>query len=281
MKSKLQGLFVLLLFVAFASNAQPIIKAAEFNPVIGDNFKWQGTKVISTIPSLSGANKVWDFSNLVDTGSVTTMSFVSPNGKYYSDSFPNANIVLLASQDNSTQLQYDQTDNNGWGVIAYVNLDTTNGHHQSIESNSPRSPYFVYPLTMGTTYTGTHQNKYSVDIPSTYQNIQTSYDTIMGIGYGTLKLPNASYNNVLCVYSGGDYFFVTNGIHFPLLNISKRGDNNTSSWKANYNSGIASIAPILSDTGFNPRIGDSYTLQNTRYLNSNIRCQQSNFDRVR
>jgi len=270
MNKKLQGLFLCLLVGVIVSNAQPIINASGFNPVIGDNFKWQSTKVISTIPSLSGSNKVWDFSNLVDTGSVTIMSFVSPKGKYYSDSFSNANIALLASQDNSTQLQYDQTDNNGWGVIAYVNLDTTNGHHQSIESNTPRAPYFVYPLTIGTTYTGTHQNKYSLDIPSTSQNIQTSYDTIMGIGYGTLKLPNATYSNVLCVYSGGDYFFVSNGIHFPLLNISKRSDNNISWWKANYNSGIASIAPILTDTGFNPRIGDSYTLQNTKYLNSNI-----------
>ena len=101
MNQKLQNLFFLFLLGTIGVKAQPVITAAGFNPVIGDSYKMQETKVLDSIPKVSGKDLVWDFSNLIDSGSTSLLSFVSPKGQSGSDSFTNADITLVSSEVSS------------------------------------------------------------------------------------------------------------------------------------------------------------------------------------
>ena len=273
MKKKLQGIFFCLLLGGIATNAQPVLTAVGCNPVIGENYQWQSTKRLTTVPSFYGANNVWDFSNLVDSGSVRFMSFVSPKGVLFADSLPNANIVLINSGYTETgkyksQYQFDQTDNNGWGTLAAFQLDTTdggtnNGLLQNVETNSPRHPLTAFPMSFGTTYTFTHQNMFYT-FPSTNNSPTTHHDTITGIGYGTLKLPYGTFDSVVCVLQDDGYSFHTNGIHFPLLYVALNKKD------TRYLKSKDTKAPIITDTGLNPRVGENFIIQDTKYLSTII-----------
>ena len=81
MKQKLQNIFFLFLLGTIGAKAQgPVITATGFNPQIGDSYKMQSTQRISTVVDLYGANKLWDFSSIKDSGLAKIFSFVSPTG---------------------------------------------------------------------------------------------------------------------------------------------------------------------------------------------------------
>ncbi len=222
---------------AIATNAQPVITADGVNPVIGEIFNFQETKTFSTPLTLSnfaGANKVWDFSRLADISSVFIVSFISPKGLLGSDSFPNSNIALILNSD-SSYIEYGQTDSSGWWIIGDITSFSIQGQIDSIHTYTPRCPYLTTPSTYGTYYTD------SVNVYNGYLTTKL-YDTLIGVGYGTLKLPNnGTYNNVLCLYEndgngGSGYVFVANGYHVPLLLIISTNVNNNN-WFARYYAG--------------------------------------------
>ena len=240
MKQKLQNILFLFLLGTMGVNAQgPVITAEGFNPQIGDKIKLQNTNTSSvTPPDAGGANRVWDYSNLKDAGTVGLINFVSPKGLPYSDSFPTAN---LATADDTTNIEYWQAGNKGWGQVGYI-FKSTSGNINLHRAN-PITNFIVYPMSYKKIYTDSvlaYDNYYDGSTWTT--SYTTLYDTLHADGYGTLKLPGATYNNVLRVFSysgtssgsngGGTYFFYANGIHFPLLFLSA----NTS-----YNNGVITI----------------------------------------
>ena len=144
MKRKLQGIFILLLVGTIATNAQPIITAAGFNPVIGDKFKLQATKEIIANPSsFNGSNQVWDFSNLVDSNVVYSYSIVSPQGLAFADSFPTSNIAYYSY---GSSIEFDRVDSTGWGQVGYAYFDSNQNRYSGLDKYTPKYPYMVYPI---------------------------------------------------------------------------------------------------------------------------------------
>jgi len=227
-----------MLVVIIRLNAQPVITASGFNPVIGDKYKWQTTKYTTSVPPINGANQTWDFSGLIDSGTVTIVSFTSPKGLFYADSFPNANLALHFTGDNNS-LEYDITSSKSWGQVGYISLDTTNGRTKSLNRYSPSRPYINYPMTFGTKYIDSVNSYYSHIPPDNYNSSYTYNDSLIGVGYGTLKLPSGTYNNVLCMNLGwNNYWFVANGYHLPLLAIYQDNYNGIIRWNASYYAGV-------------------------------------------
>ena len=250
MKLKLQNLLFLFLFGAMGAKAQPVITAAGFNPQVGDKIKWQYTHSSSvTPPDSGGANRIWDYSNLKDSGNVSVINIESPIGLEYADSFPTANIAV---RFDTLNIDYWQTSNKGWGDVG---VNTFNSGSISLYKINPIQNYIVFPMSYKKVYTDSISINYSYyDGTSWTSNISTQYDTLIADGYGTLKLPGATFNNVLRVFNhsgtssgsngGGEYFFYTNGIHFPLLVISSNtsydnGVETITSWIADYYKGTA------------------------------------------
>jgi len=245
MNKKLQALVLVLIvyLMAIGANAQPIISDTGFNPRIGESHLWQQTNFhSSTLPNVTGPNKVWDFSNLKDTGIASIISFVPTKGVKMVDSFPTSNLVLKGTSWQS--IEFDKTTSTFWGQVGYYYHDSGSSY-SNLERYTPARPYMIYPMSYNKIYTDSIIVNY---IDSPYNaSISTSYDTLIGVGYGTLKLPKATYNNVLLVKNaqgnlGTSYWFVTNGVHFPLLILGynyydSNGIITDSSWGATYNAG--------------------------------------------
>ena len=258
-----QTLILLFIFGIAKSIAQPVITAAGFNPQIGDQFKIQETKIIHTIPVLSGSNSVWDFSNLKDSGAPKITKFISPANLLGKDSFPGAN---LATRDSSAypyngntwffQNSFFTTSQQSWnfnGVHESKNI--TKDNNTAIWT--PAQPFMVYPMYYGKSFTDSIQASYSSS--DGYWSSHPQFDTLIGVGYGTLKLPTATYSNVLCVYESNNqvinasyaeritsYWFITNGIHYPLLKLEYNTSNDT--WWVSYYSGIPLPLQIVAFT---------------------------------
>ncbi len=247
MKLKLPVLFYSLLITISFVSAQPIITAAGFNPQIGDNYKIQNTTFYSTsVPIVEGPDQIWDGSSLVDSGAAFTYSFISPKGLPGSDSLPLANLAIK-DISSAASYSYFQITSGKWGWAGHYFKDSAIGKSH-FERNSPSAPYMFYPITYNQSKTDTILDYNSwVDNGNLVSNTSKGVNTVSGVGYGTLLLPHANYNNVLCVKIQGanslDYWFVANGIHCPLLQLtSNRTDSNNNNirtdWTAIYYSGI-------------------------------------------
>ena len=260
MRKKLQSLFFLFVFGILGANAQPIITAEGFNPQVGDKIKRQNAKISSVIsPDSGGANRVWDYSNLKDSGAISVINVISPEGLPYVDSFPTANMAAIFD---TTSFEYWQTSNKGWGQVGNY-YKSPSGSIMLNRANSIVN-YIVYPMSYKKVYTDSisiNFNNYDGNFWPQY--IYTQYDTLNADGYGTLKLPGVTYNNVLRVFShsgtssssfgSGIYFFYANGIHFPLLVLSSNTSYNNgietiASWNAQYYKGNALPIEISSFT---------------------------------
>ena len=249
MKQNIQNIFFLFLLGTIGVNAQgPVITAAGYNPRIGDSYKLQTAKTILSIPNLSGINKVWDFSNLVDSSAPVIISFISPKGQLGVDSFPTANILELES-DFPNSKYYIRTSDSSWGQVGYYFYDSLNIYPTNVNLDNPQFTNMVYPMTVNTKYYDSAVVYYG---GLGYPSHHTYYDTIIGVGYGILKLPSVTYDSVVCVYNNGSFWFIVNGVHCPLLIIAKSyynyGGGWTGLWRAIYNAGTPLPLQITSFT---------------------------------
>ena len=254
MKQKLQNLFFLFLLGTIGANAQgPVITAAGVNPVIGESFKVIFANANSVnAPDTGGANRVWDYSSLQDSA-YATISVVSPKGLLFADSFPSSDLALQIAIDTIREIEYDQANTTSWGflgLVSYINVNDTNS--MEVDIYNPKQNEIVYPMSYKKLYTDSliYQDYFYTDGNLTdYDPSNLQYDTLFADGYGTLKLPNATYTNVLREYSGqgydgnGEYDFYVNGVHWPVLVLNSYVDSAYNAyWMAYYYGGA--ILPI-------------------------------------
>jgi len=248
MKKTLQNfLFCLFIIIAIDVSAQPKITAAGGIPVLGDKYLIQATYISpNNAPKTSGANQVWDYSNLADSSTAGIVSMVSPSGLPGATKFPTANI---AWQD-PIQGSYIYSNNQSKTTFGELGEYTTATNWGTF---SPQLTRVSFPMTYGTTYADTAS---FIGATTTGFYIKV-YDTLTADGYGTLKLPhNASYNNILRIkvaltlvlyYNGAPfttttsyfYQYVQEGIHYPILELSTSANN----FSAQYYAGIP--VPLL------------------------------------
>ena len=294
MKQKLQNLLFFFLLGTMGANAQgPVITADSINPIIGANFKWQLTSVSSVNPPDSGgANKIWDYSNLKDSASLR-FSLVSPKGLLFADSFPTANIAEVYYVDTFKFIEYDKFSSSQWGVLA--NLPNVNNPNSiEIDFNVPYKNLMVYPMSFKDLYTDSilKEMSYFDGSVNSYPTIHKQYDTLYADGYGTLKLPNATYTNVLRIhsmisYGSQSYLFFSNGVHWPLLVLNPKGviyngGQDITSWSAQYYKGTILPLQISSFTAAwqnkTPHLQWSATnTENTKQFNIQRSTDSKNF----
>ncbi len=182
--------FVLIICNWQTAFCQPILTASNSTPVAGDEFIvyiCPGSDCSGSVaqPGASGANVVWDFSNLSGTKQVDTVRYVSCASTPYCSKFPGSN---LASIQGSNLYAYYAIDTNQFAVTGTFANGDTNYYAGDVE--------LQYPFTYNSAYTVYF---YSHSLPDT----NYAHDTITVVcdGYGTLKLPTATFNNVLRVHS--------------------------------------------------------------------------------
>jgi len=252
MKKALQNfLFTVLLTITIGAIAQPTITAKGGIPVIGDKYLVQAAySGTSCAPTTSGANQVWDYSNLTDSGAVATVGIVSPIGLPGESMFPSATIAWHDPSDGS-YVYCNNTSNTTLGEMGVYTSPTNWGIF------TPKITRITFPMTYGNKFADTAlfvgANTSVVDVKVT--------DTVFADGWGILKLPhNAIYNNILrikvrltlSIYSSGYYFtstssdfyeFVQEGIHYPILLLNSTPNSSVVNWSAQYYVGLP--VPLL------------------------------------
>lgn len=210
--------FYPLLFTALALGftvaAQPSLTQSNQGAVVGQSFTYgQEFSFDVPDPGEAGANKTWDLTSIVTAGGTGT--WLAPSSDPNSSHYPGATVTL---QGYFFKVSSSKFEFMGVYSDAQTNLIYTNTEEQ-----------LHYPFTYGNTYSDTWAaSGLSQGSPFT----RTGTTTVTADGYGTLQLPNNTYNNALRVhfkevyhdnvglsYINDEYFWYVPGIHYYVASV--------------------------------------------------------------
>lgn len=178
---KIYLLFLLNVAFQFAKS-QP---AVSFAPQIGDVVTTEYALTTGISQGAGGANMTWDYSNLMDSATAGTIYFKSAAGTPYVADFPGAQFTAEL------------------GDTLFSYYETVSGTPAILGVESP-SAEFVYAHPLATlvnpfTYPDSFIDSVTLFLEKPFTGNSKLLDTTMVTGYGTLKLPGSTYNNVLQV----------------------------------------------------------------------------------
>ena len=178
----MKKVYILFLFNATFQFAisQPVVSTP---PKIGDQVTNEYAHTTGILPGAAGANLTWDYSNLMDSATVGTVNFVSAATTPYVSDFPGAQIATVVED---TLFSYIETIAGGPAGLG-------------LESSSEKFVYahplitLLYPFT----YPDSFDDSVTLFLIKPLIGYSKLLDSIKVTGYGTLKLPGNTYNNVL------------------------------------------------------------------------------------
>jgi hypothetical protein len=213
---------VILLALVVNSYAQ-ISLTSTSNPVLGDIYTKCLADTNGIQPGPAGANQTWDFSNLQISTVKSIVKYVDPTTTTYGSKFPSA---TLAAEENLPIKNYIYMTTSANDIIIKGTADTLYQPDYSLNNHI----YITYPFSYDSVLSDTYLGTFTIAGTPLSRNGTWS---LKGDGYGTLKLPSGTYNNVLrlhAVQKNNDVFFTTTITtdawysaidKFPLLLITK------------------------------------------------------------
>lgn len=184
MKISLQNI-IILSAVVFSSKsiAQPVLTAANSNPVVGDMFVSKTTNYVA--PGSAGVAQTWNLSAMIASGT-TNYTVVSSASTPAAASFTNSNVCLSGG---GTYLYYKTSAalQQNYGTIPTPTL---------IMSYSNPENLLSFPFNYANTFTDTWATTFTNGI--TFYRTGTS--TVTADGYGTLTTPAGTFGNAMRVH---------------------------------------------------------------------------------
>lgn len=171
--------------------AQPEITRSHFWQV-GDRFTRVALDVSAVTPGNAGANQVWDFSARTSLLEPTqTIEMISASAAPHIDAFPGTTAVELSVTNGVARYHYWSLDDERMRYLG----GELNG---TLVTYSESANVLEWPLRFESTSTDTFESGMVV------QGLEISRNGSFNVevdGYGTLRLSNGSYENVLRVKS--------------------------------------------------------------------------------
>lgn len=193
---------LLLVFLAFFSFnyafAQPVLTAANINPVVGDVYKFNS--LVAQVDTLqNGPNVTWDYSSLVpyDTGTIVATTTVGTG-------IPSADIRFLGPP---------------FAINYYYKFDLTKFEYAGLENPTGINIYTDPEILLNFPFQ--YNDSFSDFLSSNWPGpSQFQYGTVYSKadGYGTLILPTGTYTNALRVKS--NYYLKDSTPGFPATDFS-------------------------------------------------------------
>ena len=179
---KLITLFLLCLSVNLSAQ---ITLTSAYNPVPGNTDKSIGCDTTGITQGNSGANQTWNYSSLVRVDS-TVNTWVASNTTPYAAQFPTSDV---ASTSDNAEYSYFTTSSSSF---------LYNGYGGAFQVNSYSNPETLleYPFTYNSNFSDTYSSVYNNGVANSYLN---GTITSTGDAWGTLILPNGTFNNALRV----------------------------------------------------------------------------------
>ena len=212
-----KNLTIIALNLAFftAAQAQPVINNGNNMLPVGSTDSIAVVTSASTSPGSAGANITWDFSALMPTVAGSA-KIVAPSATPYAATFPTATyaIELTPVGAPGSVYEYYNISSSKWDIVGSgYSVATPSGNYTP--NNKTMIPF---PFTYNQSVTDTFQK-----MSSSVSTMTVTYD-----GYGTLKTPYKTINNVIRVkrdFGGTDYFYDWFSVN-PLVIVANY-DNNT------------------------------------------------------
>jgi|GEM_PF-2597989 len=180
---------------AVAVHAQsPTITSAN-NFVIGDKQITLTADSVGIYEGPAGTNLSWDFSKLKQDSAMDSsfVRYVDPKKTAYSGDFNSADIAGQDSSHSGLSYTYYDMTNSGVNVLGYASYDSAAMSANVIKYTDVLTQ-ITYPVSYGYTYHDTYSTGTSSGQSGTY--IRGSIN-IKADAYGTLKIRNKQYDNVL------------------------------------------------------------------------------------
>lgn len=185
MKTALLSCFLFLTCLAFG---QPTLTFTDYQSLYGYEINYEFGNFVDEGPT--GANQVWDFSN-VTFNPTTTGMFLDPAETEYGMNYPESDLAIVGGNVGSQQFTYYNFLSDGIYLVG--------GEFQGLTSQ----PYTNTRRDLSTpmNYEDSYQDSaYFESTTSGFTSLGASNYEIEVDGYGTLITPTATYNNVLRIH---------------------------------------------------------------------------------
>ncbi len=187
-------LFLSTLFATLQLVAQPTMTYSSM-PSVGYSFSTSSVELGSANEGASGANVMWDFSMLADTGEVTSASFVDASTLSQSSSFPGANIAFSTQSGGNNYYSFVNANTNNFQLLGNF-FNTTFGDVNMIYTN-PQIQY-QFPATFNSTLSDPFRYEIALNIGlGSTSTSTTGTSSYIVDAYGTLFNWSGTYTNVL------------------------------------------------------------------------------------
>lgn len=176
-------LICLFVFVSLGVFAQPVLNSNEMLP-FGSSLTYKYITNYSMVDvSSTGADVNWDFSTVtLSGGNDLTTQTIRPSATPYASTYTNSNYAYHETQGTSNAYRYFN--------LTSTKMERVGSYVSSAKTYSDPQVEYVFPLALNSSNNDTWANNQS-STGGTYN--------LTCLAYGTLKLPNATYTNVLLV----------------------------------------------------------------------------------
>jgi hypothetical protein len=194
-----KSLLLIALFSCLSYNAiaQPIVTSSNMF-VAGDMSIAYIADTTNVDYGTGGANKTWDYSGLKAAGgtmdSIITR-YIAPSETPYHSNFPDATLCSqIVGQNTYSYMKYDNSASTLNGIGFTLGTDA----NAVIETYDQPELYAKFPINSTYNVSNTFSATY---ISYGITSYRRGSITMRADGYGTLKLPRNTYNNVLRIYT--------------------------------------------------------------------------------
>ena len=182
-------LFILCFSSIFYCSAQPQINASIV-PTIGDSWETEYLEAPEFDLGASGANIVWDFSNLISEISLE-YNITDPNDAPGFDSFPDADFVWELSGFEQHIFYQNESD----GITLLGGVNGSPGNINFMTKYIDLEDAFRFPITYQTNYT--YYSSFRNYLFGNFLNEADRTGEVTADAYGTLMTPFGTYQDVL------------------------------------------------------------------------------------
>ncbi len=227
--------FAIFLLASSVLFSQPTLTVKSL-PVVGDKLYMTDCDTNGITTGNSGASVTWDYSKLIKLNgpdTKTKIEYVEPSSGIYHEKFPNANIAMK-SEDSYVYFKFDGTNYERMGLAAEEGYEILNDLELIMK----------YPFTYQSNISDKFSGEFKV-FNEEMEIIMKRGGTINAVAdaYGTLILPNGTFENVLRV-KHTQIVYDTIDVGVPgMPNITHKTETVTYSWlNDTFKSAILSIS---------------------------------------
>lgn len=210
-------LYTILLVYPFSLISQITISALENIPIEGNEKAYSVVDVDGSFnPGDSGANVVWDFTNLTESDIITHQEFIDSSGLPYHQEVALNDIALKTNNSTNSYTYYNTQDGTKFEISGWW-INSSSGGAMSMyciykdNMGLPKPLEIIsYPITYSSTFTNEYIAEIIIPMDS---NITIQHDN--GVvssevdGWGKLVLPHITYNNALRIHRHNTFDNVT------------------------------------------------------------------------